>query len=226
MTSAGGTTAFAQEPVVRENITFATTANITANQVIISGIIADTHTSVSITMPRALLVNSGQAAEYIYLMLGTNAGNTGENAAQGTDRYTRTTNNRLNTARNMGGINAARELDFFNPIELDIHIPPCADCNAFPCECPDLCVECEKLPCECPCVGCEKLPCECPCVECEKFPCECPCKYCDEYPCECPSNPFEWVVEPIAANAVLMGNSDNLLRLEISAYEQDKIYQA
>jgi uncharacterized repeat protein (TIGR02543 family) len=49
---------------------------------------------------------------------------------------------------------------------------PCADCNRYPCECPDFCLDCGEYPCNCPelCPDCENAVCVCcdcgNCTEC------------------------------------------------------------
>ena len=43
-------------------------------------------------------------------------------------------------------------------------IPPCIDCNEYPCVCPPPCIDCNEYPCVCP-------P---PCIDCNEYPCVCP----------------------------------------------------
>jgi hypothetical protein len=131
-TVAGGTpVAFPSELVAKDNVTFATTANIIANRVIVSELITNGHTSASITVPRNLLVNNGQSAKYIYLLLAMNCNDTGINEQHGTDAYTRscsgsptgTGSNRFTHPRpGMGVMGEERELGFFNPITLSVLI--------------------------------------------------------------------------------------------------------
>jgi uncharacterized repeat protein (TIGR02543 family) len=54
---------------------------------------------------------------------------------------------------------------------------PCADCDKYPCECPDFCPECGEYPCNCPelCSVCERYPCVCVvvCPDCNEEVCVC-----------------------------------------------------
>ena len=114
---------FNPAPVVREHVTFATTANIAGNQVRVSPDIPNGHAAndpVNINIPRNLLVSGQNVASRIYIILAVNAGTQGSDAAQGSDRYTRVFNNRLASPRDMGGVDAAQEREFFNSIVLEI----------------------------------------------------------------------------------------------------------
>jgi uncharacterized repeat protein (TIGR02543 family) len=54
---------------------------------------------------------------------------------------------------------------------------PCADCDKYPCECPDFCPDCGEYPCNCPelCPDCGRFPCICVvvCPDCGGEVCVC-----------------------------------------------------
>ncbi|MCL2047114.1 MAG: glycoside hydrolase family 11 protein [Defluviitaleaceae bacterium] len=130
MTSAGGTTAFTPEAVSRENITFATSSNIAMGDYAATGQVRMTNsfgngtTETELAIPRALLVSGGVTANYIYVILTVDIGGgtiPGSNTAEGTDRATRASNNRLNTARgSMGAAAPWAERDVISQAWLDI----------------------------------------------------------------------------------------------------------
>jgi hypothetical protein len=92
--NAGGPLTSQGAEVKIDDITFVTTDNLKAGEVLITPSIASGTMSVRINIPKTLLYDGENVATTIYAIITTDIGADGENAAEGADRATRATNNR------------------------------------------------------------------------------------------------------------------------------------
>jgi len=101
------------------DISFATTANLTAGKIALTGALGSGTNTASIIFPKALLCDdaTSKVAAEIYILFTVDAGADG-----GANRYTQAGENRGGTARNgVNGINLAKEFEIFSTVKLAVN---------------------------------------------------------------------------------------------------------
>ena len=103
-----------------DDITFATAANISGGQVVVSAALPSGTDALELTIPAELLYDevTNTAATVVYVAMAINAGNTGTDS-NGFNRYAKATHHRGNTSRNnVNSVNLTAEFNLFYSLTL------------------------------------------------------------------------------------------------------------